>query len=123
MIQDLMESVTGARMHPSYCRVGGLQDDLPRGFLKRSAEVLAETRKRIGEFETLIMGNEIIYARTRDVGLLRPRPRSRSVRRTSAPREWRSDGSPEGRAVRSTRRWSSTFRWERRAVATTASGS
>ena len=42
----------------------------PRGFLKRSAEVLAETRKRIGEFETLIMGNEIIYARTRDVGLL-----------------------------------------------------
>ena len=48
----------------------GLKDDLPRGFLKRSAEVLAETRKRIGEFETLIMGNEIIYARTRDVGLL-----------------------------------------------------
>ena len=32
--------------------------------------MLAETRKRIGEFETLIMGNEIIYARTRDVGLL-----------------------------------------------------
>ena len=70
MIQDLMESATGARMHHSYCRVGGLKDDLPRGFLKRSAQVLAETRKRIGEFETLIMGNEIIYARTRDVGLL-----------------------------------------------------
>ena len=48
MIQDLMESATGARMHHSYCRVGGLKDDLPRGFLKRSAEVLAETRKRIG---------------------------------------------------------------------------
>src|SRR6187431_2662968 len=70
MIQDLMESATGARMHHSYCRVGGLKDDLPRGFLKRAAGVLAETRKRIGEFETLIMGNEIIYARTRDVGLL-----------------------------------------------------
>ncbi len=37
MIQDLMESATGARMHHSYCRVGGLKDDLPRGFLKRSA--------------------------------------------------------------------------------------
>jgi NADH-quinone oxidoreductase subunit D len=70
MIQDLMESATGARMHHSYCLVGGLKDDLPRGFLKRAARVLAETRKRIGEFETLIMGNEIIYARTRDVGLL-----------------------------------------------------
>ncbi len=51
MIQDLMESATGARMHHSYCRVGGLKDDLPRGFLKRSAEVLAEVRKRIAEFE------------------------------------------------------------------------
>jgi NADH-quinone oxidoreductase subunit D len=70
MIQDLMESATGARMHHSYCRVGGLKDDLPRGFLKEAADVLAETRKRIGEFETLIMGNEIIHARTRNVGLL-----------------------------------------------------
>ena len=29
MIQDMLESVTGARMHHSYCRVGGLKDDLP----------------------------------------------------------------------------------------------
>jgi NADH-quinone oxidoreductase subunit D len=70
LIQDLMESATGARMHHSYCRVGGLKDDLPRGFLKESAVVLAETRKRIKEYETLIMGNEIIFARTRNVGIL-----------------------------------------------------
>ena len=36
MIQDLMESATGARMHHSYCRVGGLKDDLPAGFLQRA---------------------------------------------------------------------------------------
>src|ERR671924_1489089 len=70
MIQNLMEAATGARMHHSYVRVGGLKDDLPRGFLKRAAEVLTETRKRIREFETLIMGNEIIFARTRGVGPL-----------------------------------------------------
>ena len=70
MIQDLMESCTGARMHHSYARPGGLKDDLPAGFLKRSARVLADTRKRIKEFETLIMGNEIIFARTRGVGVL-----------------------------------------------------
>ena len=51
MIQDLMESATGARMHHSYSG-SAAQGRLPRGFLKRSAEVLAETRKRIGEFET-----------------------------------------------------------------------
>jgi NADH-quinone oxidoreductase subunit D len=70
MIQDLMEAATGARMHHSFARVGGLKDDLPAGFLKRAAEVLGVMRKRIREFETLIMGNEIIHKRTRGVGVL-----------------------------------------------------
>src|SRR5438552_14495502 len=70
MIQDLMESATGARMHHSYCRVGGLKDDLPRGFLKRSAEVLKLVRKRLRDYENLIMGNEIIHARTKGIGVL-----------------------------------------------------
>jgi NADH-quinone oxidoreductase subunit D len=70
MVQDLMESATGARMHHSYCRVGGLKDDLPLGFMKRSAECVTAIRKWIKTFEDLIMGNEIIFARCRDVGLL-----------------------------------------------------
>jgi NADH-quinone oxidoreductase subunit D len=70
MIQDLMESATGARMHHSYVRVGGLKDDLPRGFLKQSGEVLKWIRNKLHDFETLIMGNEIIHARTRGIGIL-----------------------------------------------------
>jgi len=69
-IQDLMESATGARMHHSYARVGGLKDDLPRGFLKESAEALAWVRRKLKDFESLIMGNEIIFARTKGVGVL-----------------------------------------------------
>ncbi|HEY7400905.1 MAG TPA: NADH-quinone oxidoreductase subunit D [Actinomycetota bacterium] len=69
-IQDMMESATGARMHHSYCRVGGLKDDLPHGFLKRSAEMVKIIRKRLAEYETLIMGNEIIAARTKGIGIL-----------------------------------------------------
>jgi NADH-quinone oxidoreductase subunit D len=72
MIQDLMEAATGARMHHSFVRVGGLKDDLPRGFLKQSAEVLDWVRKKLVDFETLIMGNEIIHARTKGIGLLPP---------------------------------------------------
>ncbi|HEY8018679.1 MAG TPA: NADH-quinone oxidoreductase subunit D [Actinomycetota bacterium] len=72
MVQDLVESATGARMHHSFCRVGGLKDDLPRGFLKRAGEVLEIVRGGIKEYETLIMGNEIIFARTRDVGKIHP---------------------------------------------------
>src|SRR3954447_17965350 len=53
MIQDLMESCTGARMHHSYCRVGGLKDDLPAGFVRRSHEVLVHVRRAIKEYESL----------------------------------------------------------------------
>ena len=72
MIQNLMESATGARMHHSYARVGGLKDDLPRGFLKQSAEVLKWVRKKLKDFDNLVMGNEIIFARTKNVGVLDP---------------------------------------------------
>ena len=70
LVQDLLESATGARMHHSYCRVGGLKDDLPAGFLKESGECLVAIRKWIKQFESLIMGNEIIFARCRNVGVL-----------------------------------------------------
>ena len=70
MIQGLMESATGARMHHSYVRVGGLKDDLPRGFLKQGVEVLKWTRNKLHDFENLIMGNEIIHARTKGIGTL-----------------------------------------------------
>jgi len=70
MIQDLMESCTGGRLHHMYARPGGLKDDLPRGFLKRGLEVLEHVRAAVKEYETLIMGNEIIFKRTRDIGIL-----------------------------------------------------
>jgi NADH-quinone oxidoreductase subunit D len=72
MIQDLMESATGARMHHSYVRVGGLKDDLPRGFIKEAFEVLRWVRKKLVDFENLVMGNEIIHVRTKGVGVLPP---------------------------------------------------
>jgi NADH-quinone oxidoreductase subunit D len=72
MIQNLMETATGARMHHSYARVGGVKDDLPRGFMKQAAEVLRHMRRRLKDFDNLIMGNEIIHARTVGVGVIPP---------------------------------------------------
>src|SRR5881409_972361 len=72
MIQGLMESATGARMHHSYVRVGGLKDDLPRGFLQHSEDTLKWVRSKLRDFENLIMGNEIIHARTKGIGVLAP---------------------------------------------------
>ncbi len=67
-----MEAATGGRMHFSYVRPGGLKDDLPRGWLQQSAEVLAQVRKKLKDFDNLVMGNEIVLARTRGIGRLAP---------------------------------------------------
>jgi NADH-quinone oxidoreductase subunit D len=72
LIQGLMESATGGRMHFSYVRAGGLKDDLPRGWLKQSAEVLRQVRAKLKDFDNLVMGNEIVFARTKGIGVIPP---------------------------------------------------
>ncbi len=72
LIQGLMEAATGGRMHFSYVRPGGLKDDLPRGWLRQSAEVLSQVRKKLKDFDNLVMGNEIVFGRTRGIGVLPP---------------------------------------------------
>jgi NADH-quinone oxidoreductase subunit D len=71
-IQHLMESATGGRLHLTYCRVGGLKEDLPRGFLAASEQLARNVRLRNQEYRDLLQGNEIFMARTRGVGVLSP---------------------------------------------------
>ncbi len=105
MIQDLMESATGARMHHSYCRVGGLKDDLPRGFLKQSAVVLAAVRKSIQRLRDPDHGQ-------RDHLQAVPQRRDHPDRDGGAVRDIgsgaagvrRRDGPAQGRALREVRR-------------------
>jgi NADH-quinone oxidoreductase subunit D len=71
-IQHLMESATGGRLHFTYNRVGGLKEDLPRGFLAASKQLTRTIRVRTQEYRDLLQGNEIFLARTRGVGCLPP---------------------------------------------------
>ena len=71
-IQHLMESATGGRLHFTYNRVGGLKEDLPRGFLAGSEQMVRNVRMRNREYRDLLQGNEIFMARTRGVGALDP---------------------------------------------------
>ncbi|MGH8884647.1 MAG: NADH-quinone oxidoreductase subunit D [Egibacteraceae bacterium] len=71
-IQNLMESATGGRLHFTYNRVGGLKEDLPRGFCKASRAMVANVRVRTHEYRDLLEGNEIFKARTKRVGILPP---------------------------------------------------
>jgi NADH-quinone oxidoreductase subunit D len=69
-LQAVMEEVSGGRMHYMFNRVGGLKDDLPAGWLNRVISAVAAVRRRLGELESLLVGNEIIRARTAGVGVL-----------------------------------------------------
>jgi NADH-quinone oxidoreductase subunit D len=71
-IQELMESATGGRLHFTYNRVGGLKEDLPRGFMKHSADLVRKIRHRMHDYEGLLLGNEIFKKRTVGVGILPP---------------------------------------------------
>ena len=69
-IQHLLEAATGGRLHFTYNQVGGVKIDLPKGFLKRSAELSTITRSRMPDYDDLILGNEIFAGRTKGVGPL-----------------------------------------------------
>ncbi|MCY4629973.1 MAG: NADH-quinone oxidoreductase subunit D 1, partial [bacterium] len=64
------ESVTGGRFHPNFDRIGGLKDDLPKGWIEETRGVMAKMRNFCDELEDLLMGNEIFEARTRGVGVI-----------------------------------------------------
>jgi NADH-quinone oxidoreductase subunit D len=71
-LQAVMEEASGGRMHYMFNRVGGLKEDLPAGWLGRVSRAVASVRHRLPDLESLIVGNEILEARTRGVGVLAP---------------------------------------------------
>ncbi|TQJ13391.1 NADH dehydrogenase subunit D [Yimella lutea] len=72
-LQAVMEEISGGRMHYMFSRVGGLRDDLPAGWLQRVDAAIEAVRRRLPELESLLIGNEILRARTRGVGVLSAR--------------------------------------------------
>jgi NADH-quinone oxidoreductase subunit D len=69
-LQQVMEEVSGGRMHYMFNRVGGLKEDIPAGWLDRALAAARAVRARMPQIEDLIFGNEIFQARTRGVGVL-----------------------------------------------------
>src|SRR5919197_517983 len=65
---ELVESVTGARLTVSYCRVGGVKADLPDDFGDRCRTAFAETRRVLGESDALLTRNRIFVDRMSGTG-------------------------------------------------------
>jgi len=71
-ILDLQEAAGGARMHPNYLRVGGVNGDLPDGYLERVDALIAKFPGRMRELRGLLQANPIFQDRTIDVGYMSP---------------------------------------------------
>jgi len=69
-VLNLIEGATGGRFHPNYDRIGGLKDDLPKGWIDETRSVMKRIRDYCDELETLLMGNEIFDRRTRGIGVI-----------------------------------------------------
>ncbi|MBI4321114.1 MAG: NADH-quinone oxidoreductase subunit D [Chloroflexi bacterium] len=69
-ILDLFEMTCGARLTYNYYRIGGVSADLPEEFIPKARELMRVMPGRIDEYEGLLTGNEILVARTRNVGVL-----------------------------------------------------
>ncbi len=69
-ILDLFEMVGGTRMHTRYFQVGGLAEDIPRGFFPACRELCRVMPGAIDDYEAMLDRNEIWLARTKGVGIL-----------------------------------------------------
>jgi NADH-quinone oxidoreductase subunit D len=71
-ILNLFEAVAGSRMTPSYCRIGGLADDLPDGWTDQVHAFLSEFSQQLDDVERILTHNPIFVDRTVGVGVLPP---------------------------------------------------
>jgi len=69
-ILDLFESLSGARMMCDYMRFGGCRVDTSDEWLTAAKKIVDRFPKFLDEFDELILGNEIVIARTQNVGKL-----------------------------------------------------
>jgi NADH-quinone oxidoreductase subunit D len=69
-VLNLMEAVTGGRFHPNYDRIGGLKEDLPKGWVDEAKGAMDRIRTFCDEMEDLLVGNAIFETRTRGIGVI-----------------------------------------------------
>ena len=69
-VLNLIEGATGGRFHPNFDRIGGLFNDLPKGWIDETRATMKKLRNFCDEMDDLLFGNEIFQTRTRGIGVI-----------------------------------------------------
>ena len=64
---DVVEAITGFRMHPAWFRIGGVAADLPNGWDKLVREFLDFMPKRLDDYFKIAMANSILKRRSQGI--------------------------------------------------------
>jgi NADH-quinone oxidoreductase subunit D len=62
-VVDLFEMSSGQRLHTRYFQVGGVIEDIPRGFAAKLREFLEQMPARLDQYKALLSRNEILVQR------------------------------------------------------------
>jgi len=65
---DVIEAITGFRMHPAWFRIGGVAQDLPAGWDRLVRGFLDWLPSRLDEYDRMVMRNRVFRARTVGIG-------------------------------------------------------
>lgn len=68
-IFDIVAAVCGDRMHPNWFRIGGVAQDLPKGWEKLVRDYVKYLPPRLRDYDNLVMKNRIFKARTVGIGI------------------------------------------------------
>jgi NADH-quinone oxidoreductase subunit D len=69
-VLDLFEMSSGQRMHTRYFQVGGVIEDIPRGWVERVRRFTRTMRTRADQYAALLDKNEIVLQRLRHTGIV-----------------------------------------------------